>query len=78
MIVGAFSLLVMGQPAFAVPLQVALELVAIAIALAYFDTARRHELLILANLGVAKSTVVILAAVPVVALEALLMIVSLL
>ena len=78
MTVGFFNYYVMGQPAFAVPAQVVLELVVLAAVLAYFDTARRHELLILANFGVAKSTVVILAAAPAVVLELLLATASLL
>ena len=72
---GLLHFFVGGQTGFAVPLQVALEIVVIVAAVAYFDTARWHELLILANLGVGKGTIVLLVAAPVALLEAVMMVV---
>ncbi len=69
-----YTFFVGDQAGFAVPPQVALEIVGIVASLAYFDTARRHELLILANLGVAKGTVVLLVAAPVALLEVVMMV----
>jgi hypothetical protein len=69
MIVTLFNLLAMGRGGFGVPPHVALEIVAISAALAYFDTARRHELLILANLGVTRGTVLWLSAGPIALVE---------